>query len=543
MENQSSETKLLAELDTLIRARYTLLAVNTYEEERLKECLLELMSFEKHRDKPLYFWSRTNGIVKIIDENAGGLPLTEVKVVPETQDPLSALEFIAGQQTGIFLLCDFAPYIAPYGQEDPVLVRLLREVAWKLKITKATVLFAGPNFPDVKTLEKEVSGIELDLPQESEITDALDIQIEKLSKQETADKQKIKIDLSAETRANLIQALLGLTNDEISNVIGKAIISCGGFNEKSLAIILDEKKKVIRGSSALTYIHPEPANALGGYQSLRDILKKAAHTFSPEAKARHVEPCKGILLVGLPGCGKDLCKRVASSITNRALLDLDFGSIMGEGGGVIGQSAISIKRALSIATTVKGILGISEFEKAVSGMKSSNKTDGGETARTISYLLNWMQDNRDVLVFATANDVRDLESEQFRIGRFSYIHFVDLPTKEDRQEIFRVHLNKRALKAEDFDLDVLAEKAEQFSGAEIEGAVKDAVLDAFIDGNRAANTKDVIGAIGTITPTAEMMKTKIDEIREWAKNNIKGSRNAATVQQSAKTTGARVLEI
>ena len=245
----------------------------------------------------------------------------------------------------------------------------------------------------------------------------------------------------------------------------------------------------------------------------------------------------------LPGCGKDLCKRVASSITNRALLDLDFGSIMGEGGGVIGQSAISIKRALSIATTVKGILGISEFEKAVSGMKSSNKTDGGETARTISYLLNWMQDNRDVLVFATANDVRDLESEQFRIGRFSYIHFVDLPTKDDRQEIFRVHLSKRALMPEDFDLDELAEKAEQFSGAEIEGAVGDAVLEAFIDGNRAAQTKDVLAAIGTISPTAEMMKTKIDEIRDWAKNNIKGSRSASTVVQTANTTGARVLEI
>ncbi len=216
---------------------------------------------------------------------------------------------------------------------------------------------------------------------------------------------------------------------------------------------------------------------------------------------------------------------------------------MGEGGGVIGQASISIKRALSIATTVKGILGISEFEKAVSGMKSSGKTDGGETARTISYLLNWMQDNRDVLVFATANDVRDLESEQFRIGRFSYIHFVDLPTEDDRQEIFRVHLSKRALKADDFDLDILAEKAEQFSGAEIEGAVKNAVLEAFIDGNRAANTKDVISAIGSISPTAEMMKTKIDEIREWAKNNIKGSHTAPKLQQSANTSSARVLEI
>jgi ATPase family associated with various cellular activities (AAA) len=535
MKNQSSEAKLLEELDTLIRARYTLLAVNTYEEERLKEILLELVTLEKHREKPLYFWSRTNGIIKIIDEKASGIPLKEVQTIPETEDPLSALEHIAGQQTGIFLLCDFAPYIAPYGQEDPILVRLLREVAWKLKTTKATILFAGPNFPDIKTLEKEVSAIELDLPQEEEILGALDIQLEKF------EKSGIKTNVGEKTRGNLVQALLGLTNDEISNVIAKATISCNGLTENALSIILDEKKKVIRGSSALTYVHPEPANSLGGYQSLREILKKAAHTFSPEARERHVEPCKGILLVGLPGCGKDLCKRVASSITNRALLDLDFGSIMGEGGGVIGQAAISVKRALSIATTVKGILGISEFEKAVSGMKSSGKTDGGETARTISYLLNWMQDNRDVLVFATANDVRDLESEQFRIGRFSYIHFVDLPNVDDREAIFRVHLAKRALVPEDFDLDVLAEKSEQFSGAEIEGAVGDAVLEAFIDGDRPAVTKDVIKAIGSITPTAEMMKSKIDEIREWAKKNIKGNR--PEVQQAAATPGARVLEI
>jgi len=195
---------------------------------------------------------------------------------------------------------------------------------------------------------------------------------------------------------------------------------------------------------------------------------------------------------------------------------------MGEGGGVIGSSAMSIKRALSIAGTIKGILGISEFEKAVSGMKSSNKTDGGETARTISYLLNWMQDNQDVLVFATANDVRELESEQFRIGRFSYIHFVDLPETEDRKEIFRVHLTKRALDAGHFDLERLVEKSKDFSGAEIEGAVKDGVLEAFIDGDRPAETRDIIKAAENITPTAQMMSEKIDEIRKWARNNIKG---------------------
>jgi len=510
-----SVDRFLRELDVRIRARYPLIAINTYEEDRVRDALLDLVFQERHKEKPLYFWSRSIGLQKIFDPKEGLLQ-TPISV-GDTEDPEGVLGFISEQKTGIFLLCDYAPYISPYGQEDPLLVRRLREIAWKLKSTTATVLFVGPSFPELKTLEKEITQIELELPKESEIDDSIELQLESLRSNGLA------IDLTKETQDALLQALLGLSAGEISNVIAKAVISCNGLNRESINVILEEKKNVIRGSGSLTYVHPEPASNLGGYDSLRAILERAAYTFSPRAKARHVEPCKGILLVGLPGCGKDLCKRVASSITNRALLDLDFGSIMGEGGGVIGSSAMSIKRALSIAGTIKGILGISEFEKAVSGMKSSNRTDGGETARTISYLLNWMQDNKDVLVFATANDVRELESEQFRIGRFSYIHFVDLPDEEDRSEIFRVHLKKRELNPEQFDLERLVEKSKDFSGAEIEGAVKDGVLEAFIDGDRLAETRDILKAVGSISPTAQMMSEKIEEIRKWAKNNIKGA--------------------
>ena len=509
-----STGKFLHELDIRIRARYPLIAINTYEEDRVREALVDLVFQERHKEKPLYFWSRPSGLQKVVDPKEG--LLSSPQSIGDTEDPESLLGFISEQKTGIFLLCDYAPYISPYGQEDPLLVRRLREIAWKLKSTKATILFVGPIFPELKTLEKEVTQIDLDLPKESEIEDSIELQFENLRS------NGLDISLTKETQDALQQSLLGLTAVEISNVVAKAVISCNGLNQDSINVILEEKKNVIRGSGSLTYVHPEPASNLGGYRSLRAILERAAYTFSPRAKARHVEPCKGILLVGLPGCGKDLCKRVASSITNRALLDLDFGSIMGEGGGVIGSSAMSIKRALSIAGTIKGILGISEFEKAVSGMKSSNKTDGGETARTISYLLNWMQDNQDVLVFATANDVRELESEQFRIGRFSYIHFVDLPETEDRKEIFRVHLTKRTLDAEHFDLEKLVEKSKDFSGAEIEGAVKDGVLEAFIDGDRPAETRDIIKAAENITPTAQMMSEKIEEIRKWARNNIKG---------------------
>ncbi len=533
-QNRRSIEKFLTELDVRIRARYPLIAINTYEEDRVRECLKDLMCRDKHKEKPLYFWSRTSGLQKIYEQKDG--LLTNPQGISDTEDPESVLQFIGEQKTGIFLLCDYAPYITPYGQEDPALVRRLREIAWRLKSTKATILFVGPTFPELKTLEKEVTQLGLELPQEVEIEDSIELELEKFKE------NGLKVDLSLDAKTGLLQALLGLSAAEISNVIAKAVISSRGLNDDSIKIILEEKKNVIRGSGSLTYVHPEPATNLGGYKNLRAILERAAHTFSPQAKARHVEPCKGILLVGLPGCGKDLCKRVASSITNRALLDLDFGSIMGEGGGVIGSSAMSIKRALSIAGTIKGILGISEFEKAVSGMKSSNKTDGGETARTISYLLNWMQDNKDVLVFATANDVRELESEQFRIGRFSYIHFVDLPTEEDRQEIFKVHLSKRALKTDRFDLDKLVENSKEFSGAEIEGAVKNGVLEAFIDGDRAAETRDIVKAIDNITPTAQMMSEKIEEIRKWARKNIKNV-GIKSSTESYQTNTERAYEL
>lgn len=532
--NTKSIEKFLTELDVRIRARYPLIAVNTYEEDRVRNTLIDLVFRERHKEKPLYFWSRPTGLQKVVDPKDG--VLKNPAVVGDTEEPESVLSFIAEQDTGIYLLCDYAPFVTTYGQEEAILVRRLREIAWRLKSTKATVIFVGPNFPDLKTLEKEVTQLELELPQETEIEESIELQLENLKQ------NGLDINLRGETQNALLQALLGLTAGEISNVIAKAVISCRGLNEDSIKVILEEKKNVIRGSGSLTYVHPEPADNLGGYKSLRAILERAAYTFSPQAKRRFVEPCKGILLVGLPGCGKDLCKRVASSITNRALLDLDFGSVMGEGGGVIGSGAMNIKRALSIAGTIKGILGISEFEKAVSGMKSSNKTDGGETARTISYLLNWMQDNKDVLVFATANDVRDLESEQFRIGRFSYIHFVDLPSAEDRGEIFKVHLRKRMLEPERFDLDKLIEKSNEFSGAEIEGAVKDGVLEAFIDGDRAAETRDIIKAVESITPTAQMMSEKIEEIRKWARNNIKGINSSNNNNSSLIGSHGRNIE-
>ena len=475
----------------VIRARYPIVSVATFEELRFRRVITAVAQLDRHRPKGLFAWSRTAGLRQVAGTGTG----VGERPIPGTEEPAEVLEHIAQAECGLYVLNDFAPYLAPYGQEDPVLVRRLRELAWQIKTRLVTVFLVGPAFPELPALEKEVTRLDLPLPDEREVGQLLDLELVRL-----AGNPDVRLEVDGPTREQLAQALLGLTASEIENALAKAAITHRGIGPWSVPLILDEKRSVIRQSGALSYTHPEPADHLGGYPHLRRLIQEAAVTFTPAARAYGVEPQKGILLVGLPGTGKDLTKRIASAIMGRPLLDLDFGAVMGEGGGVIGSGAMAIRRALSIATTLKAILGISEFEKAVGGLASSNRTDGGETARTIAYLLNWMQEQRDVFVIATANDVRQLAPEQTRQGRFSHLVFVDLPTPPDRADILRVHLAKRGRDPGGFDLDLLAGATEGYAGAELEAGVTGGMLRAFLDGARELTTEDVLQRPGRHPP-------------------------------------------
>ncbi|MBI4496634.1 MAG: AAA family ATPase [Chloroflexi bacterium] len=504
---------LVRELDILIRARYPLISVATFEEVRFRRLMTAVAQLERHKPKGLYLWSRTQGLRQVAGPGLG--PHEGERLVPDTEDPLSVLDRIAEADRGLYILCDYAPYLAPFGQEEPQLVRRLRELAWQIKTRAVTVLLVGPSFPEIPALEKEIKSIDLPLPDEREVTKLLDVQLDRL-----AENPDVTLQVDERTREQLAQALLGLTETEIENALAKAAITHRGIVPEAVPLILDEKRAVIRRSGSLSYSHPEPVDHLGGYGSLRTLLQQAAATFSPAARAYGVEPSKGVLLVGLPGCGKDLCKKIAAGIFGRPLLDLDMGAVMGEGGGIIGSAAMSIRRALAIATTLKAVLGLSEFEKGVGGLRSSAQSDAGETARTIGALLNWMAEQQEVFVFATANDVRQLAPEQTRQGRFGQIVFVDLPTPEDRADIFRVHIAKRGRDPLAFELEQLAEAANGFSGAEIEAAVKAGLLDSFMDGARDLTTADILRRVRSIRPTSEVKREEIDELRRWAEEHL-----------------------
>jgi SpoVK/Ycf46/Vps4 family AAA+-type ATPase len=212
----------------------------------------------------------------------------------------------------------------------------------------------------------------------------------------------------------------------------------------------------------------------------------------------------------------------------RALFDLDLGTAMGAGGGLIGSAELSIKRALEMATLTRGILGLTEYEKTVSGLQSSARTDGVVTARVVASLLGWLADpHPGVFVIATANDVRELAPEQVRQGRFTPV-FVDLPADEDRAAIFAAHLAKRGRAPSDFDLGLLAAQSDSYSGAEIEETVKGGLLEAFEDGARPLRNEDLLLALRGIRPIAQVKAAEVDELRRWAREALAIDANRGT---------------
>jgi AAA+ superfamily predicted ATPase len=522
---------LILSLDEYIRARYGLLAVQTFEEERFLRFMRGVAEHERHRAKGLYAWSRTRGLRLLAGPGVGPDP----RLIPNREDALSVIEYIEEAEQGLYVLADFAPYVLEYGAPKPELVRRLRELAWTIRSRPVTVIFLGARFPEIPELEKEVKVLDLPLPEEAETGEILDREAERLRSNPNA-----TVDLDQNARANLVQALLGLTITEMENVLAKAAARDRGFGTNTAPLVLNEKRDLIRKSGALTFTPALPIEHVGGYLPIRRLLRLAALTFTPEARAFGVEEAKGLLLVGLPGCGKDTIARAASSVLGRALLQLDLGAVMGEGGGLLGSAEINIKRALQIATTTKCVLNLSEYEKAVGGMRSSARTDGGATSRVVGTLLNWLSEpHPGVFVIATANDVRELAPEQIREGRFTPV-FVDLPTTEDRAAIFGVHLKKRRRDPAEFDLELLAARSDGYSGAEIESTAKAALLQAFEDGQRPVRTEDVSMALAGIRPLAQVKAAEVEDLRRWAREALAVDANRGT---PVGTTEARSLEL
>jgi AAA+ superfamily predicted ATPase len=497
-------TEDLSEIEVLIRARYPLVAVLSWEEERVEE---EIAGLAKKQHKKLLCWSVTRGVYPAGES----LQSQKYNFADKTVDPLEALEeVIKFVDAAIFLFKDFHPYL-----REASVIRKLREVTQHLKNSHKTLVFVSPTLTIPIELEKDITVVDFALPGLPQLSLLLDRIV--LQLRETGTKGII---LDEGSRERLLKAALGLTLKEAENSFARALILHGKLSDAELDIILTEKEQAIRKSGLLEYYHTDASmDGVGGLDNIKTYFRKRSTAFTESARAYGLPPPKGVLLIGVQGCGKSLCAKAISREWSIPLLRFDVGKVFSS---LVGSSEENIRRAIAIAESVApALLWIDEIEKAFAGASSSHLTDAGTTSRVLGSFLTWLQEKTTpVFVMATSNNISILPPELLRKGRFDEIFFVDLPNLRERKEIFKIHITKKRRKPESFDLDSLAQVSQGFSGAEIEEAIISAMYDAFYDGQEVSNIY-ILNAVKATVPLSRMMAEELNGLREWAKQRAR----------------------
>lgn len=488
------------ELETLIRARYPILYLVTWEERKADRILANIA---RRRSKKAYTWSFTQGIREL------GTPVDVAKTKNSpTKDPLAALDQVMiNQEPAIYIFKDLHPFLT---KNNFGVIRKLREVAHHIKNSYKTMVVVSPVLELPVELEKDITVITLELPGTEEFSDLLDRIIE-----EVKDNPNVAVRVDKQSKEKVLNAALGLTLTEAENVFAKTIVQDGVLDSNDVSAIFAEKQQIIRKSGLLEYYDAqEDFSQVGGLQNLKEWLARRAEAFSDRAKAFGLPAPKGVLLLGVQGCGKSLCAKAVSSQWKLPLLRFDIGRMFGS---LVGSSEENMRRAIQVAESVApAILWVDEIDKAFAGVSSGSGADGGTSSRVFGTFLTWLSEKTSpVFVIATANDISNLPPELLRKGRLDEIFFVDLPTAEEREAVLSIHIQNRGRKPEEFDLAQLVQLSHGFSGAEIEQAIVSALFDAFYR-NTELTADTVSNALRETVPLSRTMEEEIQKLRAWA---------------------------
>ncbi len=516
------------ELNVLIRAKYPILYIVSWEERRIEQILRQAAAQLR---KKLYGWTITTGILPLDDHE-------DMVPDPSTCSPLRALDAIAAsQESAIFVLKDFHPFLDDRHPlpDQPVVVRRLRDITNSLKESRKTLVILSPLMYFPPELEKDITVLDYGLPTPDEMEQSLDRVVR--SAREVSNMQ---VDITPEMREKFLAAAQGLTCTEAENVFAKSLVMKRALD---VDVIIAEKKQIIRRSQILEYFEAsEDMKAVGGMNLLKDWLAKRSLAFSERARQFGLPEPKGLLLLGVQGAGKSLIAKAISSQWRLPLLRLDLGRLFSE---LVGSSEQNMRTSLRLAESVSPcLLWLDELEKGLAGVASSHLSDAGTTARVFGSFLTWMQEkSAPVFVVATANDISILPPEALRKGRFDEIFFIDLPNRAERRDIFSIHIARRGRDPKHFDLEALARLSENFSGAEIEQAVISALYDAFESG-RDLTHEDIANALRNTLPLAQTMETKVNALRSWARTHARpASQSGWSPTPMAPTSDLRQMEL
>ncbi|MEA3342089.1 MAG: AAA family ATPase [Chloroflexota bacterium] len=492
------------ELEVLIRAKYPLIYVLSWEERRIESMLVRVAAQLKKR---LFAWTVTTGVTAIDT-------VRPTEIDPGARSALDVLAHIeSSRESALYLLKDFHPFLgSPHMPPDPKVVRKVRDLVQSLKESQKTILFLSPVQQLPPELDKEVTVVDFSLPVLGELNEALDRVIRSVRRQ-----GRLRLKLNSEEREQILRASQGLTVSEAENVFAKSVVMTRQFDPQ---IIITEKKQLISKSNTLEYYEAlEEMDYVGGMPDLKAWLHKRRRAFTEQAREFGLPEPRGLLLLGVQGGGKSLIAKAVSAMWKLPLLRLDMGRVFSE---LVGASEGNMRAALRLAETVSpAILWLDEIEKGLAGLSSSGRSDAGTAARVFGSFLIWMQEKTaPVFVIATSNNIAMLPPELLRKGRFDEIFFIDLPNFEERQDIFAIHLVKRGRDAGQFDLPRLAREAEGFSGAEIEQAIIAGLYDAFETG-RDLEEGDLLRNIAESIPLSQTMREQVTSLRNWARTHAR----------------------
>ncbi|TWB47691.1 AAA family ATPase [Nitrospirillum viridazoti] len=544
-ENMPMAEPFLGELQNLVRAHYPLIHISTHEEDR---CLTAIRLLAAQMDKKVFLWSTSRGC-HAMD------PAEDVPAASRYRlaDLTAAIEFFEKQVTTkarddngfIFVLLDPFPYLSDRSI-NPIYRRRLRDFAISIrtKSYQASCLVISPTGEMPVELEKEVTVIDFPLPSRAEITGYMNSLLDRLGT-----RTAITVDDDPGLTEKLVDAALGLTLAEIEGALVKAVVEDTHLTAEAVDKIFRQKQQIVRKSGVLDYIDTGSLalSEIGGLKVFKEWLRIRAATFSPKARGFGIEAPKGVLLTGIPGCGKSWAAKCVAASWRLPLVRLDMGKIYS---ALIGSSEEHMRHAIQTAEAIAPcILWIDEIEKGLPRPRGYIG-DSGVSLRVLGKFLTWMQEKTaPVFVFATANQIDLLPPEVLRKGRFDEVFFVDLPSSAERREILRIHLSRVGRDPQQLDLEELVRLSGpeflgdslSLTGAELAAWINEALIHAFDRGADDLMMDDFRLIARQTVPLAQMRQEEIREMREWASMHAMDA-SSAIHRRSQLTPELGVLE-
>jgi len=469
------------ELNLFLKARYPILYISTIEEDRIEYIIRK--NIKTNLNRSIYSWDFVDGYTN--NPNNEGFA---------KRNPLQALELIEklnSETPAIFLLKDFNRFL-----NDLSISRKLRNISRILKLQPKTIIILASDINIPIELKDLITVLEFKLPFEDEINHELTRLIKSLG-----------IEITNELFEILIQTCQGLSLERIRRVLSRIIATYKTIDENSISVLLSEKKQIIKQTEILEYSSvTEKIDNLGGLDNLKEWLKKRRSAFSLQASNYGLPTPRGLLLIGIQGTGKSLTAKAIANEWKLPLLKLDVGKLFG---GIIGESESRLREMISLAETISPcILWIDEIE---------SKGDSGTSNRVLATFTSWLSEKtHPVFVISTANNIDLLPLEIIRKGRFDEIFFLDLPKKDERKEIFQIHLQDfRPNSWKSFNYLKLAKYSESFSGAEIRQSIIEAMYQAFYE-KREFQTEDICYALNELVPLAHLESDQMKKLENWA---------------------------